>query len=66
MAIKHLNYLDIPVELRKQAAAKAKAELTAHLSNPMYTDEQRAMVSARMAKLSQWAEGKIPLPDKKD
>lgn len=64
MAIQHLNYLDIPVELRKQAAAKAKAELAAHLSNPMYTDEQRALVSARLARISQWSEGKIPVGKK--
>jgi len=65
MAIQHLNYLDIPVELRKQAAAKAKAELTSHLSNPMYTDEQRALVSARMARISQWVAGTLPVAGKK-
>jgi hypothetical protein len=65
MAIQHFTYLDIPEALRKEAAAKAQAELRSHLSNPMYTDEQRALVSARLARISQWAAGTLPLPGKK-
>ena len=65
MAIQHRNYLDIPVELRKQAAAKARAELAAHLNNPTYTDEQRALVSARLVRISQWAAGTLPVAGKK-
>jgi hypothetical protein len=65
MAIKHLNYLDIPPEMRKKAAARAQAELRGHLNNPTYTDEQRALVSARLARISQWSAGTLPVAGKK-
>lgn len=57
MAAKSLNYLDIPVEQRREAAAKARANLRALLANPAQTLEQRALLQKRIVHLSKWEAG---------
>ena len=59
MAIRSLTYLDIPVDIRREAAARSRGNLRALLVNPAYTNEQRQVIVSQIEKLSAWEAGTV-------
>ncbi len=59
MAIKRMTYLDIPAELRRDAAKAARENLKSHLRNPFLTPEQAAVVQAKLSHLDAWEGAKL-------
>lgn len=64
MAARSLSYLDITPEQRREAAARTKSQLRSLLANPANTMEQRALLQARIAHLSQWEAGLLDAPER--
>jgi hypothetical protein len=57
MATRSLTYLDIPEDIRREAAGRARTNLRALLVSPAYTQEQRAEIVAQIEHISQWEAG---------
>lgn len=60
MAIKQLNYLDIPEEARKKAGTKRLAQLKYHLIDRSLTTEQRKAVEDEIKLVNSWVAGRVP------
>ena len=61
MAIKHLTYLDLTPEQRRQGAGEARTRLQGHLMHPFLTPGQRAQVEQEFARVGAWEHGRIPV-----
>ena len=61
MAVKHLSYLNLPEERRREAAQKAKAQLESLLDGLPTTSDQAKMLQEKLVHLDKWARGKIPI-----
>lgn len=59
MPIIRMNYLDLPSELRQNAAKKAKMQLQASLGDPTLTPDQVAGIRSRLSKLIAWEQGTL-------
>jgi hypothetical protein len=59
MAVKHMNYLDIPVEQRREAAAVARKRLHDHLSSPVLTPDQAATIHSKLVEIDKWEAGEL-------
>lgn len=60
MSVKHMNYLDLPEDRRREAAAKAKAHLEMLLeASPNLPPKDAAILRARIANLDKWALGRL-------
>lgn len=64
MGIKHLSYLDLNPQQRRQSANLAQQQLKRRLSDPSLTAEQQAQLRARVNHLGQWADGSLGTPQK--
>lgn len=64
MGVKHLTYLDLSEEQRREAANDARARLQMHLSNPTLTGDDHARIMAQIAELDRWEAGTIPVGDR--
>lgn len=65
MGAKHVTYLDLSAEQRREAASQARARLRTHLSNPTLTPDQAAQIQAQMANIDRWEQGAIDMAPKK-
>jgi len=61
MAAQTLTYLEIPLETRREAAAKARTNLRSLLSNPGCTSAQRAEIRAQLEKVAHWEAGLLTI-----
>jgi hypothetical protein len=61
MAIKHITYLDLTPEQRRQGAGEARTRLQGHLAHPFLTPGQRAQVAEEFARIGAWEHGRIPV-----
>lgn len=59
MAIKQMNYLDIPEEARKKAGSKRLMQLKFNLIDRSLTPEQRKAVEAEVKLVNSWVSGRI-------
>lgn len=60
MAIRHMNYKQIPRGRRKSAATVASGKMREMLRlNPVLTDEQRVAVTAQISQLQSWVNGDL-------
>lgn len=64
MAVKHLNYRDLPPALRKKGAAEARQRVTAMMGNPFLPKEQREYFMQLLAQINSWESGNMPPPPK--
>lgn len=61
MGVKHLTYLDLTVEQRREAANAARGRLQSHLSNPTLTPAQQGVIMAQLTDLDRWEAGTLPI-----
>lgn len=61
MGVKHMTYLDLSPEQRREAANEARARLQTHLSNPTLSVEQQAVIMKQLTDLDRWEAGTIPI-----
>lgn len=61
MGVKHMTYLDLPEEQRREAANEARARLRGHLSNPTLTPDQSTAILNQIAEIDRWEIGAIPV-----
>lgn len=67
MSVKHLNYLDLPEDRRREAASKAKAQLEMLLdSTPNMPPKDAAILKSRIAHLDRWALGRLRIEPSKE
>jgi hypothetical protein len=59
MAVKSLNYLDIPERKRRQVAAQETLKLKNALTNPALTPEQVQKIMDRIEHLNRWGSGRL-------
>jgi hypothetical protein len=60
MAVKHISYKDLPPDMRKKGAAEARHRLSALLSHPFATAEQKNDTLKAMLNLDLWEKGALP------
>jgi len=60
MAIRSLTYLDIPVNKRRESAARTMARLHDRLNDPVLEEESRQRLLQEKAKIEQWVLGTLP------
>lgn len=60
MAVKHISYKDLPPDMRKKGAAEARHRLSALLSHPFATPEQKNDTLKAMLNLDLWEKGALP------
>lgn len=59
MGIKHMSYLDIPPEDRRDVAANIRRRIREQLVNPFIPREQSAALLVQLEASSQWEEGTL-------
>lgn len=59
MAVKSLNYLDIPERQRRRAASQETLKLKNALTNPALTPEQVQKIKDRIEHLNRWGSGRL-------
>ncbi len=66
MAIRTLNYLDIPSKIRKQKATAQRGRLMGTLTDPLASQVTKDKATARLAKINQWERGTLGQPPVED
>lgn len=61
MSARSLTYLDIPEDLRREAAGRTRADLKMLLVNPTYSDEQKKAIQNQLDQLAKWEAGTLPV-----
>lgn len=61
MAVKHLSYLDLTPEQRREGAQKGRERIQAMLMSPLLTGDQIAALHQQLDRLDQWEQGKIEI-----
>ena len=61
MGIKHLTYLDLTPEQRREGAKIVKGRLKGALSQPGLDADQRAQLVGQMKHIARWEKGQLPL-----
>lgn len=57
MAVRHLTYLDLTPDQRREGAARAREKYRSVLANPFLTKEQSEAVQKEIAKIDSWERG---------
>jgi hypothetical protein len=57
MAIKHLTYLDLTPEQRRDSARKARAQIQQQLANILITPDQQKTLLGHLDRVNQWEAG---------
>lgn len=65
MSVKHLTYLNLSPEQRREAAAKRRAQLKAMLANPLMEARQVAVVHEQLRMLAAWEAGTVKIEGSK-
>jgi hypothetical protein len=61
MAIKHLTYLDLTPEQRRDSARKARAQIQQQLANVLITPDQQQTLLTHLDKVNQWEAGTLAM-----
>lgn len=55
MAIRHLTYLDLTDDQRREGAKQARSRIKSALMNPGLTASQKTEFKAQLARINKWA-----------
>lgn len=61
MAIRRMNYLEIPQKARRKAANQMLEQVKRGLQNPGLTESERSRALATVGRLTDWANGRLPV-----
>lgn len=65
MSVKHMSYLDLSPQQRREAAATRRTHLKAMLANPIMDQLQAKVIMRQLQVLAAWEAGTIPVKERK-